>query len=93
MKMALSFLGLVCLLAILLLCLAGLLSGRFDDNLLHCAGLAALLLWSASEIRLLLLTGHLTGRELWLYAGVLSFGSGTALRTWLYTRKRRGCSV
>lgn len=85
-------LGLCCLVAILALCLVGLVSGKFDDNLLHCLGLAALALWSMSEIRLVLLTWHVTGRELWLYAGVLSFGSGTALRTWLYTRKR-GCSV
>lgn len=87
--MALSILGLLLLLVALLLCIGGLVSAYFDDNLLHCLGLAALLLWAVSEIRLVVLTGHVTPRELWLYVGLVSFGCGTALRTWLYARK--GC--
>ena len=86
--MTLSILGLLLLSLAVVLCLAGLLSGQFHDNLLHCVGLSALLLWSVSEIRLILLTDHVSSREVWLYAGIVCFGCGTALRTWLYSRKQ-----
>lgn len=87
--MTISLLGVLLLSVTLMLCVMGLISGQFDDNLLHCVGLAALLLWSLSELRLVLLTNSVSGRELWLYAGIACFGSGTALRTYLYHRKER----
>lgn len=92
MTMTLSMLAVVLLVLLIALCAAGLVSGQFDDNLLHCIGLSALVLWSVSEIRLVVLSGHVTGREIWLYASVAFFGCGTALRTWLYHRKQ-GCTV
>lgn len=80
--------GMILLSVFVVLCLVGLFGRHFEDNLLHALGLGLLLMWALSEWRLVLLTGHVTAREVWLYGGLLAFGSGTAVRTWLYTRKR-----
>ncbi len=83
-----AFIGLILLGGILVLCLLGLLHPRYNDNIAHCVGMVVLALWVIAQVLRVLSIRHMGADDLWLCFGILCFGSGTAIRTWLYKRKQ-----
>lgn len=81
--------GLLCLLVLVLLCLVGLWHPQYNDNLGHCIGMVLVGLWALAQALRIIRTGYTPPDDLWLYVGLLCFGGGTAVRTWLYKRKQR----
>ncbi len=82
-----TLIGFVCLLTLLGLCLAGLFSRQYDDNLAHCVGMVVIGLWALAQLLRLWRTQVMPPDDLWLCVGLVCFGTGTAVRTWLYNRK------
>jgi hypothetical protein len=80
--------GILILTALLALCLLGLWHDKYNDNLLHCIGMSIVALWAVAAIARVVSIRYVAADDLFLWIGILCFGSGTAVRTWLYKRKR-----
>lgn len=83
-----TLIGMTALLLLITLCLLGLFSRQYEDNLAQCVGLAMIVLWAVAQGLRLFRTQVMTTDDFWLCAALISFGAGTAVRTWLYKRKR-----
>lgn len=79
--------GSAALVIIMALCLLGLLHRLYDDNLAHCIGLVMIGLWAFAQFLRVMRTGGMAHDDIWLCVGLIFFGVGTAVRTWLYRRK------
>lgn len=82
---AIAFILLALLVA---LCSVGLWHQEFDDNLGQCFGMVAVILWAAAAIAQTYALHYMTPENGLLCVGLLSYGGGVAVRTYLYKRKR-----
>lgn len=80
--------GLLCLVGIIALCFVGLWHPQYNDNIGHCVGMVLVGLWAMAQAWRVMHTQYVPADDLWLYVGILSFGSGTAVRTYLYRRRK-----
>jgi len=80
--------ALLLLLGVLTLCVLGLLHPKYNDNLGHCVGMVIVILWAIAQVLRLAALKYMPPDDLWIGVGIFSFGMGTAVRTWLYKRKR-----
>jgi len=79
-----AFLAVVLLVGVIALCLLGLLHPQYSDNIGHCVGMVVFLIWAVAVLLRLYAVRYVTPDDLFLAFGLLSFGMGTAVRTWLY---------
>lgn len=80
--------ALLLLLGVITLCTLGLLHPQYNDNLGHCIGMVIVILWALAQVVRLASLKYMPADDIWICAGVFSFGVGTAVRTWLYKRKK-----
>jgi hypothetical protein len=88
MKMSL-LIGSTALVIIMAFCVTGLLHRLYDDNLAQCIGLIMVSLWALAQLLRAVRADHMAVDDVWLCIALVCFGTGTAVRTWLYRRKGR----
>lgn len=77
------------LLAILItLCVIGLVHPLFNDNLGQCIGMVVILLWAVVMVDRILTVKYAALEPMLLCTGIIFYGLGVSVRTYLYKRKR-----
>jgi hypothetical protein len=84
-----AFFATILLTALVALCLLGLLHPQYNDNIGHCVGMVVVLLWAVAQLLRLHSLRYMPTDDVFVAFGLFSFGAGTAVRTWLYKRKKR----
>lgn len=77
------------LLAVITMCLTGLYHANFDDNLGQCAGMAVVTVWAVAALVRAASYRYVGPDDAFVCIGMLAYGAGSGVRTWLYTRKKR----
>jgi hypothetical protein len=78
----LDYLSAFCLVAVSLICWAGVFAKAFNDNLLQCVGLIGIGTWSAARAWQLLDYAFTTPQQLSMHMALLLYATGTAYKVW-----------
>lgn len=70
------------------LALVGLFSPRFQDNMLQCAGMALLAVWSADQAAQIFAMRYVGPMQGIIAAGLLLYGLGVAAKVYHYRKEK-----